>query len=44
MSTARHLHYTYAEYLAALALSEIRLEYLGGEIFAMAGGDRKSVV
>lgn len=38
MSTARHLHYTYAEYLAALAVSEIRLEYLGGEIFAMAGG------
>lgn len=38
MSTARHLHYTYNEYLAALALSEIKLEFLDGEIFAMAGG------
>ena len=26
MSTARRLHYSYAEYLDALAMSELRLE------------------
>lgn len=35
---ARQVHYTYAEYLSALEVSELRLEYLDGEIFAMAGG------
>lgn len=39
MSTlARQVRHTYAEYLDALAISELRLEYLDGEIFAMAGG------
>jgi Uma2 family endonuclease len=38
MSSARRLHYTYAEYLQALAGSALRLEYYDGEIFAMAGG------
>lgn len=38
MSTARCLHYSYAEYLDALSMSELKLEYLNGEIFAMAGG------
>jgi Uma2 family endonuclease len=38
MSSARRLHYTYAEYLEALATSALRLEYYDGEIFAMAGG------
>lgn len=38
MSLARRLHYSYDEYLSALAMSEIKLEYLDGEIFAMAGG------
>jgi Uma2 family endonuclease len=36
--TARQLHYTYAEYLAALEMSQVRLEYSAGEIYAMAGG------
>ncbi len=31
-------HYTYEEYLAVEAASDIRHEYLEGEIFAMAGG------
>lgn len=38
MSTARRLHYSYAEYLAALEMSEVKLEYCDGEIYAMAGG------
>ena len=38
MATARRLHYSYAEYLEALSVSDLRLEYLDGEIFAMAGG------
>jgi Uma2 family endonuclease len=40
VTTARRLHYTYAEYLAALEMSEVRLEYCEGEIYAMAGGTR----
>jgi Uma2 family endonuclease len=32
------MHYTYAEYLALEADSQIRHEYLDGEIYAMAGG------
>jgi len=35
---ARHLHYTYQEYLALEAGSSVRHEYLKGEIYAMAGG------
>ena len=38
MSTARGLHYTYAEYVALEDESAIRHEYLDGEIYAMAGG------
>lgn len=38
MTTARHLHYSYEDYLSALEMSEIKLEFLNGEIFAMAGG------
>lgn len=38
MSTARRVHYTYAEYLRALEISGVKLEYCDGEIYAMAGG------
>lgn len=38
MSTARRLHYSYAEYLGALEQSAVKLEYCDGEIYAMAGG------
>lgn len=37
-STARHVHHTYAEYLALEDESSTRHEYLDGEIYAMAGG------
>jgi Uma2 family endonuclease len=32
------LHHSYQEYLAALELSGVKLEYCEGEIYAMAGG------
>ena len=38
VTSGRQVHYTYAEYLSALEVSEIRLEDLDGEMFAMAGG------
>jgi Uma2 family endonuclease len=38
MTTARRLHHSYEEYLAALELSGVKLEYCDGEIYAMAGG------
>jgi Uma2 family endonuclease len=38
MSTARRLHHSYQAYLQALEDSAIKLEYLDGEIYAMAGG------
>ena len=38
MSTARHLHHTYGDYLSAQEASDVRLEYWAGEICAMAGG------
>ena len=38
MSNVRHLHYTYSQYLEALAMSDLRLEFHDGDIFAMAGG------
>ena len=38
MTTARRLHYSYDEYLRALEVSELKLEYCDGVIYAMAGG------
>lgn len=38
MTTARRLHYSYEEYLAALEVSGVKLEYCDGEMYAMAGG------
>ena len=39
MTTAQRLRsYTYDEYLRALEASQIKLEYVEGEIYAMAGG------
>jgi Uma2 family endonuclease len=38
MSTARRLHHSYEDYLRALEVSEVKLEYCDGEIYAMAGG------
>jgi hypothetical protein len=37
MTTARRLHYSYEDYLAALEMSEVKLEYCDGEMYAMAG-------
>ena len=38
MSTAKRLHYDYADYLRSLEMSELKLEYCDGFIYAMAGG------
>jgi Uma2 family endonuclease len=38
MSTAKRLHYEYADYLRSLEMSELKLEYCDGVIYAMAGG------
>lgn len=38
MTTARRLHHSYEQYLAALEVSGVKLEYCKGEIYAMAGG------
>lgn len=38
MTTARRLHHSYQDYLSALELSGVKLEYCDGEIYAMAGG------
>lgn len=38
MTTARCLHHSYEDYLAALEMSDVKLEYCDGEIYAMAGG------
>lgn len=40
MSTARRLHYDYADYLRSLEVSPLKLEYCEGVIYAMAGGTR----
>jgi Uma2 family endonuclease len=37
VSTARRLHHSYDDYLRALELSAVKLEYCDGEIYAMAG-------
>lgn len=38
MTSARRLHHSYAQYLAALEVSGVKLEFCDGEIYAMAGG------
>ena len=38
VSTARRLHHRYQDYLRALELSAVKLEYCEGEIYAMADG------
>jgi len=38
MTTARRVHHSYEDYLAALEMSDVKLEYCDGEIYAMAGG------
>lgn len=38
MSSAKRLHYDYADYLRSLEMSELKLEYCDGVIYAMAGG------
>lgn len=38
VSGARRLHHSYEDYLRTLELSQLKLEYLDGEIFALAGG------
>ncbi len=38
MTTARRLHYSYEDYLRLLEVSNVKLEYCDGEIYAMAGG------
>lgn len=38
VSTGRRLHHSYEDYLRALELSELKLEYCEGEIYAMTGG------
>lgn len=40
MSTAKRLHYDYADYLRCLDVSPLKLEYCDGVIYAMAGGTR----
>jgi Uma2 family endonuclease len=40
MSTAKRLHYDYADYLRSLEVSELKLEYCDGVIYAMAGGTK----
>jgi len=38
VTTARRLHHSYEDYLAALEMSDVKLEYCDGEMYAMAGG------
>ena len=38
LSTAKRLHYEYADYLRSLELSALKLEYCDGVIYAIAGG------
>lgn len=40
VTSARRLHYDYADYLASLAASALKLEFCDGVIYAMAGGTR----
>lgn len=43
VSTARRLHYSYEDYVRALEMSDLRLEFQDGVIYAMAGGTRAHV-
>jgi len=38
VTTARRVHHSYEDYLAALEMSEVKLEFCDGEMYAMAGG------
>jgi len=38
MTTGRRVHHSYEDYLSALELSAVKLEYCEGEIYAIAGG------
>lgn len=38
MTTARRVHYSYEDYLVALEMSDVKLEFCDGVIYAMAGG------
>jgi Uma2 family endonuclease len=38
VTTARRVHHSYEEYLRALEISGVKLEFCEGEIYAMAGG------
>lgn len=38
MTVARRLHNTHEDYLTTLAMSQVKLEYCDGDIYAMAGG------
>lgn len=40
MSSAKRLHYEYSDYLRSLEMSELKLEFCDGVIYAMAGGTR----
>jgi Uma2 family endonuclease len=40
-SSARHVRYTYQEYLAFERSANVRHEFFDGEIYAMAGGSRE---
>lgn len=38
VSTAKRLHYSYEDYLRTLEMSDVKLEFSDGVIYAMAGG------
>lgn len=38
MSTAKRLHYSYEDYLRSVEMSDVKLEFCDGVIYAMAGG------
>ena len=38
MSSAKRLHYSYEDYLRSLDMSDVKLEFSDGVIYAMAGG------
>jgi len=38
MTSARRLHYSYEDYLRALEMNDVKLEFCDGVIYAMAGG------